>query len=351
MPESEQITIPQLTERQELILSLIVREYIRQGEPIGSKYLTEKYELGVSPATVRNDMAVLEEYGYITAPHTSAGRVPTQEGYRYFVRRLLGETELPQAEQRTIRHQFHQVRLDVEQWMQLAATVLARTTRGASLVTPPHAVTSRFKHLELISVEGRLVLMVLVLHGGDVRQQMLTLAEPVAQEKLSNVATRLNSACANLTADGVRATVSRMPVLEREVGELAADIMEQADTQPIRTIYRDGLIALMDELDKSLGAQQALRVLEEESLLESILHELGLEIGGVQVVIGGEGKWEELSHCSMVLSRYGITGKAVGALGVLGPVRMHYGRAISAVRYMAGLMSDLMYEVYGEEPE
>lgn len=338
-----------LTPRQEHILGLIVREYIQTGEPVSSKQLVEDHSLGVSSATVRNDMAHLETLGLIYAPHTSAGRVPTVNGYRYFVQRLGVEGELPLDERRTIRHQFHQARMDVEQWMRLAASVLARTTQGASLVTPPHIDINRLQHLELIHTQGRLVLMVLVLMGGDVRQEMLTLAEPVPQEVLSQVAARINDVCAGLTAAQIRARLSQLPLLEREVSEVAADIIARADTLPTRHVYHHGLSEMLEAFsDESAGAVQAVRLIEEHSFLDDILNQaLGPTIGGVQVVIAGEGRWQELSHCSMVLSRYGA-GKATGALGVLGPIRMRYGRAVSAVRYVAGLMSDLLFDVYGE---
>ena len=155
-----------ITKRQEYILGLIVREYVNAPTPIGSKALVEKYHLNVSSATVRNDMAALEERGLVEAPHTSAGRVPTEAGYRYFVHKLINNGELSQAERRTIRHQFHQSRLDVDQWLRLAASVLAHTARSASVVTPPQTIQPRFKHIELIHTHGRLVLMVLVLEGG-----------------------------------------------------------------------------------------------------------------------------------------------------------------------------------------
>src|SRR3989304_2611977 len=184
-----------LTERQETILGLIVREYVDTANPISSKALVDKYKLGVSSATVRNEMSALTEKGSLRQPHTSAGREPTEAGYRYFVQRLIGETELPLAEQRTISHQFYQARQDIDQWMRLAASVLAQHARGASLVTAPHQTQARFKHIELISTRGRQVLLVLVLTGGEVRQQMLTLAEPVTQEELSAAASRLNAAC------------------------------------------------------------------------------------------------------------------------------------------------------------
>lgn len=328
---------------------MIVREYVGSASPVSSKQLVEGYDLGVSSATVRNEMARLEELGFIRAPHTSAGRVPSESGYRYFVQRLLGDTELSYSERRMIRHQFHQTRLDVDQWMRLSAAILARTTQSASLVTPPHARSNHFKHLELISTKGRLVLMVLVLHSGEVRQEMLALAEPVLQDVLSQCAARINDACADLTTEQIRQQRRHMPLLEQEVTQLVVDIMSRADTHPTHQVYYHGLSEVLDEFEESIGAQQALRVIEERPFLELILSEvLGPSVGAVQVVIGGEDRWEDLNHCSMVLSRYGISGQATGVMGVLGPIHMHYGRAISAVRYISGLMSDLLIDIYGE---
>nr|NIV38779.1 HrcA family transcriptional regulator [Anaerolineae bacterium] len=150
-----------LTPRQRTILGLVVRDYVAHTAPVSSRALVENYGLQVSTATVRNELARLEELGYLTHPHTSAGRVPTHKGYRHFVERLLGEVELPLQERRTIVHQFHQARRDFEQWMPLAASVLARTGRGAALVTVPQATQSCYKHMRLISTQGRMVLLIL----------------------------------------------------------------------------------------------------------------------------------------------------------------------------------------------
>lgn len=361
----------ELTRRQEYILGLIVREYVRVPTPVGSKALVERYGLNVSSATVRNDMAVLEEQGLIDAPHTSAGRVPTEEGYRYFVHKLIGDTELSLVEQHTIRHQFHQASLDLEQWLRLAASVLAATTRTASLVTSPQVHEARLKHLELIQTQGRMVLMVVVLEGGAVRQQMLCLSEPVPQEKLSQVAGHINARYVGAGAERLWSGAEHEATLDQEILGLVANLVDRAGKWH-RMVYTDGLVnlldprVLLDSLDlrdahereevaraladvDSVGARQTLHLLEEQSLLTEILTEaLAPEAAGVQVMIAGEGRWEELSHTSMVLSTYGHS-LASGALGVLGPTRLHYGRAISAVRYVAGLMTDLLVEIYGEQ--
>lgn len=338
-----------LTPRQQMILELVVREYVQTGTPVGSRTLVEKYGLNVSPATVRNEMAQLEELGYLTHPHTSAGRQPTVEGYRYFVERLMWEAELPLTERRTIAHQFQQVRDDIEEWMPLAASVLARTTRSAALVTTPQAAQPRYRHMQLISTQGRLVLLVLVLQGGMVRQQMITLPEPLPQAVLSEAADRLNQLCAGLTADEIEPRISSLPLLEADVARLVVEMMRRAATVTPDAIYHDGLSELFQEPEflESPQAHGILRVIEERSYLEAVLaHALGSTVGSVRVMIGGEGRFDELQACSLILSRYGVAGLATGALGVLGPTRMGYGRAISAVRFVAEILSELVYDVF-----
>jgi heat-inducible transcriptional repressor len=345
------IDLPQLTERQERVLALIVHEYINKPEPVSSKHLAENFLTNVSSATIRNEMAVLEELGFVTAPHTSAGRVPTEAGYRYFVKRLLDVGELPPEEKQSITAAFSNVPNDLDEWMRLAVSTLARTSRGAALVTSPRALNNQFKHMELISTQGRLVLMVLVLYGGYVRQQMLTLADALSQEVLSAAAQRLNTICEGLISEQIRARMRATDSeLEREMLDVIADALDEADGKQPGITYRGGLSDVLPEFTESEGAQQALRLMEERSVLAGILSEvLDQNIGHVQVVIAGEGRWDEARHLSMVLSRYGVIGQATGALGVLGPTRMRYGRAISAVRYVAGLMSNLLYEAYGGE--
>jgi heat-inducible transcriptional repressor len=342
--------LPDLTRRQEEILSLIIQSYTTTPEPISSKHLVESFNLGVSSATIRNEMAVLEDKGYIGAPHTSAGRVPTERGYRYFVRRLLKTGELSSVEQTRITEKLQESPLATEQWMRLAATVLARTVQSAALVTPPVSEISRFKHLELISIQGRLVLMVLVLRSGNVYQQMLNLAESLSQIALSEAAQRINDLCLNLTANEVRMKGVQLQLLEREVLELAADLMDGADTHQVSFVYRDGLSAIINNFQGGDGAQQAVRVFEERAVLNAILSEVMThQDQDVRVFIAGEGRWEELNHLSMVLSRYGIPGQVSGALGVVGPTHINYGRAISTVRYVSNLMTEMLVKLF-EEP-
>lgn len=330
-------------------MALIVHEYNETAQPVGSKRLVSRYSLDVSPATVRHEMCVLTDAMLLRQPHTSAGRVPTEDGYRYFVRRLLGETELPAAEKRLISHQFHQAPADIEEWVRLSASILAQQSQVASLATTPRPARAIFKHLELISTRGPQVLLVLVLQGGEVRQQVLTLAEPMDQGQLDFAASQITAACRGKNSEEVPHQGQEFADLPLDVMKLVAEVMARADAVWTGEIYRDGItnVLAQPEFADTDAARNTLRLLEERSFLEEVLaNVLSPNVGGVQVVIGGEGAWEELRECTIVLARYGAPGYATGALGVLGPTRMAYGRTISTVRYVAGLLSDFVIDTF-----
>ncbi len=347
--------MPELTERQQTILLLLIRDYIETAQPVGSKRLVERFHLDLSPATVRNEMSALTEMGYLRQPHTSAGRVPAEEGYRVFVGQMIQKAELPASVQNTISHQFFQARPDVEQWMTLAASVLAHQSQGVSLVTAPHAETIRFKHIELISTQGRQVLMVIVMDGGEVNQQVLTLAEPVPQARLSQAAAHLNSLLAGLSIEAISAlsTSSRADALEQDIITLLVQDLKRTSESASGEIYTDGLTNVLGEPEfaESDDARWAMRLFEERSTLHDLIARASTNssVGGLQVLIGGVGGWEELRQCSMVIARYGAPGLATGTLGVLGPMRMSYARTIPTVRYVAGLLSNLVNDSISNE--
>ncbi|RJP50785.1 MAG: heat-inducible transcription repressor HrcA [Anaerolineaceae bacterium] len=342
-----------LSERQKTLLLLIIRDYIDSAQPIGSKRLAEHYHLNLSSATIRNEMAALTEMGYLRQPHTSAGRVPTEEGYRYFVSEMMQDAELPESVQHTISHQFYQSRPELDQWMTLAASILANQSQGVSVVSAPHVEQTKFKHVELISTQGRQVLMVLVMMGGEVSQQILTLAEPVAQERLSQTAARLNGLLAGLTAQAIFSLKARPDPLDQDILILIRQEMRRMAERSSGEIYTDGLTNVLAEPEfaESDDARRALRIFEEPATLQDLLARttLNSNIGTLQVLIGGEGEWEDLRQCSLVIARYGVPGMATGALGVLGPMRMAYAKTIPTVRYVAGLLSELVNDNISSE--
>jgi heat-inducible transcriptional repressor len=213
----------------------------------------------------------------------------------------------------------------------------------------PRASLCRFKHLELISLRDTLVLLILVLRDGMVRQQMVTVTQFVAQEELSRIANMLNDLLDGLSRHEIPRTIPPHPAMEEQVVEQVVDLMGQVDRLSRHEIYRYGLTHVLEEPEFAEAEQvrQVIHVLEQSDLLEAILSRVALSRRGVQIVIGGQGSWEDLRDYSLVLARYGVVEQAMGVLGVLGPIRMPYERAVSTVRYVADLMSDLLGQVYG----
>jgi heat-inducible transcriptional repressor len=338
----------ELTDRQKILLTLITHEHINSAIPVGSKMLVERYNIGLSSATVRNEMAVLTDLDYLRQPHTSAGRVPTEKGYRFFVGRLVNEREIPLSTRRTITHQFYQMRNDVEQWVKLAGSILADQSKAASLITAPHPTFSRLKHVEFISTRGRQVLMVLVLVGGEIRQSILSLSEVVGQERLSQAANLIIEKFQGFDIEKIGQNIDFDNELEKDLLDWVVAELTRADSLVSGELFLDGITNVMSEPEFSQTdeARKTLKVLEERSMLQDVIARSfqNGEEGSVQVLIGGDGSWEDLKHCSIVLSKYGVPGVAFGTVGVLGPVRMPYGQTISAVRFMSGILSDLVSE-------
>jgi heat-inducible transcriptional repressor len=346
--------VNELSNRQREILAIVVREHVMTAKPVGSDAVCQRITVQVSPATIRNEFAALTEMGYLTQPHTSAGRVPTAEGYRYFVERLMEESTLPLEQRLRISHQFHQVALDLDQWMRLAAAVLAQAASSAALIAAPHGQRARFRYVQLISISELTGLMILVLQDGTVQQQMMLFSSPVAQDQLTAISNRLNEKLANVETEIARQKVlvseeEQRDALEDDVIQRVLDLMNDHDTRRTRDIYRDGLVHILREPEfmELERARRILQILEHDSALDAILRQ-AQSTNGIQVIIGSEGKWDGMRDCSMVLSGYGLPGEAKGVLGVVGPMRMAYGRTIPAVRYIAGVMSDLLYRLYGE---
>lgn len=341
-----------LSERQKLVLALIVRDYVETAEPISSGRLVEHFQLDFSPATARNEMAALEKCGYLYQPYTSAGRVPTKEGYRYYVGKLMGEDQLPAHVQEMIRHQFYQARHDVDDWLSLSASVLAQHSRSAAIVTPLHTEIVRFKHLALLSTRGRQVLVVLVLNSGEVHQQTLVLGDTLTQDQLTGIAARINHNAVGLDARDLMETRlgSENPV-EEEIFQLVLETMKNLEVVSSGEVFRDGFANMLSEpeFSETEKARQTLEIFEDRVILNDLLSRtvFDSEGTGVHVIIGGEDTWEQLEDTSLILASYGDRDHALGAVGILGPLRMSYSRGVSTVRFVSELISELISESMG----
>jgi len=336
----------QLTERQRAILKLIVQEHVASGRAVGSKTLTERYPVGVSSATIRNEMAALEEAGYVQQPHTSGGRVPTDTGYRYYVHHLMGAPELSSGDQIMIRHQFRQVEFQLDSWVDFAAAVLAETAGNVSIVSAPRTMIARLRHFELISLQPRLALLILVTQESVVRQMMLHLPEDMEQAELSRLADSLVTLTRGLDADEVNDLIAGASPVSRYVLEQITIGLRGLNSVERTQVRHSGIENILGQPEFAGDeAQSVLDLLRGGSLLGAVLPQLSVG-NDVQVFIGDENPTDALRRFGVVMATYGIDGEVTGILGVLGPTRMAYWRSISSVRYMARLMSDLMEDLY-----
>ncbi len=336
-----------LTQRRSAILNIVVAEYISTGLPVSSDTVARR-GLRVSPATIRNEMGEMEEEGYLSQPHTSAGRIPSDEGYRHYIESMIGHIQLSLVEQRLIRHQFHQVESEVEEWTHLAAAILSRAVRNVAIVTLPKPHEPRLKHLELVSLQEFLALLVLVLREAKLRQQVLALEEAVSQEELSASAQRINSACAGLTCSQIATKCLELSLLEEQVVGAVVQMMQVEEGEAYEEPCVDGLRHILSQPEFFSRSKLAaiVELFEQRSLLKSLLPQV-LTGEGVRVVIGKENKQDVMQDCSVVITRYGIPGEVGGALGVMGPTRMQYDRAIPTVRFLSTVMSEMVAELYG----
>lgn len=339
-----------LAKRRETILKIIISEYISTAIPVASETIFRNYDLGVSPATIRNDMAYLEEEGYITRPHTSAGTVPLDKGYRYYVESLAKDAKLPTDEQRSIRSLFREVDEEFEKWLKLAAAIVARLVRNAALVTFPKSRQSRFRHLELVSIHELLALLVLVLSDTMLKRQLLSFDEPITQEQLTSMANKLSAAYSGLNSSEITAKELPLSSVEGHITGAVVDMMAAEDKMEYDEPYLEGLRLMLGQpefvgKDRMLGL---LELMEVKGWLGTLLSQRFVE-GGVQVVIGEENRDNALRDLSVVFSRYGVPGRVDGAVMVIGPTRMDYRRAISSVGYVSDVLSDLVSGVYRED--
>ncbi len=341
-----------LTERKENILKVITGEYIARATTVASECVARNYGLGISSATVRNEMAQLEEEGYVTRPHPSAGCIPTDKGYRYYVESLEWDKGLPLAEQRLLQRLFRESERDMEEWLKLATKLLAYLVRNIALVTLPKASECHFKRLELVALQDFAVLLILILREAKLKQKFLSCEQAIAQEELNAITNKLNATYFGLTRSQISIKARGLSPQEERVTEALLKLMQVEDEPEYEKPYLDGLRHMLSqpEFAQSDRMFSLMELLEERSLLEAIVPQ-GLSQEGlrVRVIIGEENQEEAMHQCSVVITEYGIPGELSGAIGVVGPTRMRYGRTISSVHCLSSLLSGMMIQLYGRE--
>jgi len=316
--------------------------------PVASETIANKYKLGVSPATIRSEVARLEEEGYISRPHISAGSLPTDQGYRYYVECLLEEVKLSQTEKNTVRRYLQSVEWQHHEWLHLVASMLAELAGNAALVSPPRVTQARVGQIKLVSLHDFLVLLILVLQQSKLKQQFFPLEEAISQEELNVMANKLNAAYAGRSCNQITVRRQESTSLEGRVAQKVQQLLQEEDDEQAEEPCIEGLRFMLGQPEFSSTYQmlELVGVLEERSWLKSTLSHRD-ESGRVQVIIGSENSEGAMRRCSLVIARYGVPGQIGGSIGVIGPTRMPYGRTIATVQYIADLIGHLSRELHG----
>lgn len=334
-------------ERRLEVLRAIVEDYVQTREPVGSRTLVERHRLGVSPATVRNDMAALEEAGFIAQPHTSAGRVPTDKGYRLFVDRLSAIKPLSSPERRAIQH-FLEDAVDLDDVVDRSVRLLAQLTQQVAVVQYPSLRRSALRHLELVPVGDRRLLVVIITDTGRVEQRTLDLEQPVPELVVPELRARLNATVAGRRLVDLPEPLEQMTLafpeadrsLVRRVIRVVEDTLAEATEE--RIVMAGAANLARSGTDFPGTIRPVLEALEEQVVLLRLLTEMAEDSAGVAVRIGHENTVEGLTETSIVATGYGGDGEAVARIGSLGPTRMDYAATIAHVRAVARYLSRIL---------
>lgn len=331
--------------RRKYILKVVVSSYIDTAEPVGSRALQRKFNINLSSATIRNVLSDLEEEGYITQPHTSAGRIPTDKGYRYYVDSLIETQELSPEEKNFIEQEYDFNKSEIEEIIEETSHILSKITEQAGIVLFPIFQQSRFERLELVLLGPKLVLVVLVTDSGIIRNRVIKLDDYITQDVLNKVARFLNDELQGMSLSEIRPYLLKKIKHENSsffyISRQAAEIMRLAivRNQPLR-ISLDGASYMLEnpEFQDISKTKSVLRVLEnKEQILELLCKDMSQQ--NIRIYIGHENECEYMNECSLISQGYCFGKKVVGRLGVIGPRRMKYGKIITVVNYISNMVS------------
>jgi heat-inducible transcriptional repressor len=335
-----------LNERRRRVLTALVEEYIASGQPVGSKHLVDCYQLGCSPATVRSELAALEETGYVYQPHVSSGRVPTDTGYRAFVDDLLESGETPaDTDALQVRRSYLELAGEVDELMRQTSAALSHLTHYVAVVMAPTLNLSRIRRVSIVSMGSRRALLVVITEGGEVVNRHVVLSAEATPERLAEVERALNASLADKRAVEVRplhrAIETGRPehAVLAEIMEQVLECLEEADRDRLYHVGVPELLALPEFTDPSM-VRPLLTVLEDGLIMLETLSEV-MRAGRLTVRIGSENRARELGRLSLVATKYGSE-TADGIVGVIGPTRMDYSRSIAAVHSAAEGLSEAL---------
>ena len=344
----------ELSDRARQVLQALLFEYTVTAEPVGSRQVAKKYALGLSPATIRNTMADLEEMGYLAQPHTSAGRVPTDKAYRYYVDSLMGRTELGRSDAHRLQRQVSGTRSEIDDLMEATSAQLSELSHYAAVILAPPLQHTRLDRVDLIPVEGDRAIVVLATETGWGMSRILAFEEAVPRSEVREVARLLTERYAGLTFQEIRSQVAEVaspPAAERVLRVAAYVARKVFQSLWDRNLYVGGAMNMLDQPEFAIGTMRALlKTFEEKRQLIELLTSRAQTSGEVQVVIGSEMPYQEMQETSLVAASYRFHDRVLGVLGVVGPRRMPYAKIVPLVEYTARLVSRRLTRLGGMSP-
>jgi heat-inducible transcriptional repressor len=339
----------ELSERNRLILQAVIQDYIRTAEPVGSRVLSKHYNLSISPATIRNVMSDLEELGLLTQPHTSAGRIPTEKGLRFYVDTLLQVRDISGPEQQAIYQEFAGVSSETEQIIRHSSKVLSSVSRHMGIVLAPRFSAQTLKELQFVRVNNRMILVVLVGRTGMIQNRIIETDEDIASEDLDRFNRYLNDVLEGLTISEIKGRIlEEMQQEKNKFDQMLSRALELShkvfkDDTIEGDVYIDGRGNLLDcpEFSDVAVMKSIFKAFEDKSILVKLLDQT-INADGVQIFIGAETELAELQGCTLIASRYTRGTRPLGTLGVIGPTRINYSKIIPVVDYTAKLVSHIL---------
>ena len=345
----------ELSDRARQVLQALLFEYTVTAEPVGSRQLAKKHALGLSPATIRNTMADLEEMGYLAQPHTSAGRVPTDKAYRYYVDSLMGRTEIGRPDAHRLQRQVSGTRSEIDDLMEATSAQLSELSHYAAVILAPPLQHTRLERVDLIPVEGDRAIVVLATETGWGMSRILSFDEPLPRSEVREVARLLTERYAGLTFQEIRTQVAEAspgaPAAERVLRAAAYVARKIFQSLWDRNLYVGGAMNMLDQPEFGIGTMRALlKTFEEKRQLIELLTTRAQASGAVQVVIGSEMPYQEMQETSLVAASYRFHDRVLGVLGIVGPRRMPYAKIVPLVEYTARLVSRRLTRLGGVSP-
>ncbi|MDR5657968.1 heat-inducible transcriptional repressor HrcA [Serpentinicella sp. ANB-PHB4] len=340
-----------LNERKTLILQAIIQDYIQSAEPVGSRTLSKKYELGVSPATIRNEMSDLEELGYLKQPHTSSGRIPSDKGYRLYVDKLMETQKNAVLHNQQINTDIMRKFGEVEQLLEYSSKIISQLTNYTSIVLAPQIQENKIKHIQLIPIDSNSILAVIVTETGVIRNPILRIRERISPDTLEQISNFINTKVQGKTIKEIEKVLlteiqyelrQYSDVIETLVPELA-NVIEAVNDYGL---YLSGTTNIFNfpEFNDLFKAKAFLTMLEERQLLSSLI--TTANDNKLNISIGSENMHKEASECSLVTATYEIEGSVVGWLTVIGPTRMDYSNVVSSMIHLSGHINSLLTKRY-----